>query len=355
MRTRKVLIPGEVSDNSLRGFLRIYSLERWMREMVYVELKTSYGTSWWAEAEKAIRRSKGGGISAERSLKADKKHPHMSTAENDPLWFISFDTLLKIILDRKLWKHFETYLTTKALLRAKFDEIAPIRNRIAHVRELHPEDIARLELLLTDLDRGFWKFCTSYNASFYITRAEGTADEISEHICSMQEYRLACSLLASIRPTIRRHGQTSLGRSGIYHLQLGYPVTPTHQCYLDYPEILKWTSKTHSRILHIIMDAFQQSLVVTLPAVIPTSELIPVIDSFMEACANCTHPFPLVRIKKETAIRKRNHLRHYENENAPFERIAAEWPHYVLPPSHPFAFLDPSCPCKFFSTGPCIE
>jgi hypothetical protein len=52
---------------------------------------------------------------------------------------------------------------------------------------------------------------------------------------------------------------------------------------------------------------------------------------------------------------KKDYGRQVEQENKPFEELTAEWPHYVLPPSHPFGFLDPSMPCNFFSIGPCIE
>jgi hypothetical protein len=137
-------LPSGTSPDALRGYCLFYQLERWLREMVYLELKAHFGENWWTEAEQALKRSRGGGIPAARSLRADKRHPHMSTPENDPLWFLSFDSLTKIILDKKLWRLFASYLTTKSLIRARFDEISPIRNRIAHYRALHKDDIDRV-------------------------------------------------------------------------------------------------------------------------------------------------------------------------------------------------------------------
>lgn len=196
-------LPPEVTAYTVDVYLRIFQLETWLRELVYLELKARFGATWWAEANEALKRSHAAGISAEKSLKADSRHPHMSTPENDPLWFLSFDSLLKIIFDRKLWKRFETYLTTRRLLKAKFEEISPIRNRIAHCRSLHPDDLERLTRLMKDIDQGFWNFCTSYNNEWSLEPYKD--DPILGHFA---EERLPSSLELginySVRPSFRR-------------------------------------------------------------------------------------------------------------------------------------------------------
>ena len=93
------------------------------------------------------------GIPAAESLEHDRKHHHMATAETGPLWFVSFDALTKIILDDVLCPRFEPYLTTKKLVDAKVDEIKVIRNRVAHARSLHDDDLERLTRVLRDFDR----------------------------------------------------------------------------------------------------------------------------------------------------------------------------------------------------------
>src|SRR5262245_45953317 len=135
----RVDLPNEVSLERVKLFCCLQQLETWFRELVYVEMKCKYGPSWWDECQKALKRSKRGGITAEKSLQRDKRHQHMATAENDPLWFLSFDSLLLILFDAKLWKLFHPFLTTKTLLRAKFDELMPVRHRIAHARALHKD------------------------------------------------------------------------------------------------------------------------------------------------------------------------------------------------------------------------
>src|SRR5947209_6029636 len=128
MREHKIALPSEVTPESVAGYARLFQLEYWFRELVYLELKAHSAGAWWTEAEAALNRSKAPGIPADKSLTKDKKHPHMATPENDPLWFLSFESLLKIVFDAQLWPLFEPYLTTKELLEAKFTEVLPIRN-----------------------------------------------------------------------------------------------------------------------------------------------------------------------------------------------------------------------------------
>ncbi len=60
MRIRKIGIPPLISDNTLHAFCRFYEFERWLREMVYTELKTFYETGWQSEVQNAINRSRSG-------------------------------------------------------------------------------------------------------------------------------------------------------------------------------------------------------------------------------------------------------------------------------------------------------
>jgi len=53
MKVLSLELPLEVSEQTLHTFLRLYQLETWMREMVYLELKAYYGIYWWTEVERA--------------------------------------------------------------------------------------------------------------------------------------------------------------------------------------------------------------------------------------------------------------------------------------------------------------
>jgi hypothetical protein len=187
-RLRQLDIPADVPDELIIAFARCRQLETWLREMVYLEAKAHYGLAYWGECEAALARSNTRFIPPDRSRARDQRHPHMSTAENDPLWFISFDVLVKILFDDKLWPLFEPYLTTKNILAAKFEEIAMIRNRIAHCRGLHQHDLDRLLLILRELDPGILRFCASYG-DHYGFRNEEQHDPVYQHFVGEHTWR----------------------------------------------------------------------------------------------------------------------------------------------------------------------
>jgi len=340
MRTCQIELPPEVSDQTLRTFLRLYQLETWTREMVYLELKAYYGTDWWTEVE-GLRNVPVN--LAQRYRSRDRQHPHISTPENDPLWFISLDTLLKIIFHDKMWKRFAPYFTTKKILRSKFEEIAPVRNRVAHCRPLHVYDLRRLEQLMLDFDQGFWRFCTSYQDEYAFV-GKLSSNEV------VKKYRDNPDVTVNytVRPSLRtRRTKPELGRGLIYDVTIvsRHPLSR----FFDYEPILKSTQHLHKYILHIILDSFQNSLRVTIPGIVPATTAIEVIEKFWFACRNYYSVVSLVPLfSKIENEEPRDVLREHEARLRPFQLIAAKWPHYVIPPSHPYAFLDRSCPCSFF-------
>ncbi|HSB73922.1 MAG TPA: hypothetical protein VLT62_31735 [Candidatus Methylomirabilis sp.] len=356
-------LPSGLTPDLVKGYCIIHQLENWFRELVYLELKASYGSAGWEQVSLALKRNRAAGISPEKSLKADKRHPHMATPENDPLWFLSFDSLVKIVFDRKLWRLFEPYLTTKTLLRAKFDEIKPIRNRIAHCRSLDKHDLKRLEAFLRDLDHGFWRFCTSYNRECaFIGPLQN--DPVYGHFADREHVPFAevepgkwarigmrvgvdvdLILGYRIRPSAkpRSHQKVNLVKGAIYDSVFSIAHRTGH--YLDFEEILTSTKFYHQRTLHIFLDACQVQLRVTFPAVEETSDVMSAAEAFYGASLRSQRVYPSTGVRKTRTSLGRL-LASYEEQNRPFEVIAANWPHYVIPPSHPFSFLYPDMPCS---------
>jgi hypothetical protein len=343
MRLCNVEVPPEVRDDTLRAFLRLYQLETWAREMVYLELRAYYGADWWAEVEAALKRARFPVKLTDKYLAKDKRHAHLSTPENDPLWFISFDSLLKIIFDRKLWKHFKSYFTTKRLLRARVEELVPIRNRVAHCRPLHAYDVDRLEQFMRDFDQGFWKFCTSYSDRY------GFAYKLSEN-GAFTRFKQAenLDLSYSVRPFVaKRKTKPELGPGLIYDVT----ITTRHLGrYFDYETILRQTRSLHKYVLHIMLDSFQHSLRITFPSTLAPETVIDAIERFARAAHNFYNIAPLVPLAPDpnANVGERDVLKEHDERNRPFQQIASNWPHYVIPPSHPFTFLDRGCPCSFF-------
>ena len=357
MRIEKFEVPNEVSEETIKTFLRLYQFEAWLRELVYVQLKANLGDKWWDMAEALLRTRGGGGIPAAKSRARDKKHPHMATPEKDPIWFLSFESLLKIIFHKRLWRHFHPFLTTKALLLGKFEEITPIRNRVAHCRALHKSDPDRVETLMRDLDGGFWRFCTSYNHTRFLSEnpdSHPVAALVADWTRSFQPART--SVLVDLQYALISNGgrverRKPPRRGVIYHAMIYR--TPGGGRYFDYPAILRWTRGLHQHVIHMILDSCQTSLRVTIPGLLEPQVIMDLVEQFHRACANSYTIAPLVSHQEEAGKprRKPDLRRDYKLRNRPFELLAAEWPHYVIPPSNLLAFLDPDCPCSFFSVG----
>lgn len=288
----------------------------------------------------------------------------MSTPETDPLWYLSFDSLLKIIYDRKLWRLFQPYLITKRLLRAKIEEISSIRNRIAHIRSLHKHDLSRIEAVLRDLDQGFWKFCTSYNRTFGFV-ADLRNDPVYQHFANREHvpwtevepgkwarvgFRTGVdvdvSLDYSIRPSSKQRPTKKIHfvKGAIYNFTFSTAHTSSR---LDYPKILAATRGIHNTVLHIYLSSFQGTLEVTLPAVIDYQLLVSAAEEFYRACLRYRDAFAYRDSEREEG-KDKDSWQEYEEAIRPFEQIAASWPHYVVPPSHPYTFLTHDMPCRFF-------
>jgi hypothetical protein len=134
----------------LSTYARVWQLETWLRRMVYVELRAQFGDGWSDQVEKFSK-----------SLEADKQLTHMPTVEEEPLSYAPFSELRRLISDN--WNLFKPYFPPKNLWEVKLEEVAQVRNRVAHFRKGHTDDYARVVQLLRDMDQGFWAFCTSYN------------------------------------------------------------------------------------------------------------------------------------------------------------------------------------------------
>lgn len=142
----------ELPDRILQTYSRLWQLETWMRCMVYVELRALEGDSWTTK----VRLEK-----VERSQEADKALIHMPTPEEDPLSYAQLSELRRIIRENR--SLFDPFLPPEKIWDARMDEIAQVRHRVAHFRRANEHDLNRVVHLLRDIDKGFWRFCTSYN------------------------------------------------------------------------------------------------------------------------------------------------------------------------------------------------
>jgi hypothetical protein len=354
-----IKLPPEVTPGRVHLFSRLHQLEVWFRELVFVEMKCRFGNAYWQECEAALKRSKRPGLPAVRAMKGDKRHPHMATPETDPLWFISFDSLTNIVQDRRLWHLFAPYLTTKRLVRAKIEELMPVRHRIAHARAPHPDDVRRVDNILADLDQGFWRFCTSYNhdrpfiaayrkdpvCTAFGRRMFGGYVETKPnewaYVANRRGTDMDVMMSSVARASARRSkAKTRVGGPGVFY-DVRFSVAHT-RAKLKTADVLAETEPVHANVMHVFLDALEDSIRVTVPSVIGAAEVIRTLERFYRVCMNSRSG---ILAHRATSLDSTEAIERYY---APMVELAMQWPHYVIPPNNPLSFLDPGCPCSFF-------
>jgi glycine cleavage system protein P-like pyridoxal-binding family len=151
-----------------------------------------------------------------------------------------------------------------------------------------------------------------------------------------------------VRPYLRdRVPKPRPGSGFVYDITI---VTRHLSRFFDYERILKYTQSRHKFVLHVMLDSFQHNLRITFPSTVTPTAIIESIERFEHVAHNNYSIAPLVPLTMQTKEEQspQDSWLEHEARNRPFQVIASRWPHYVVPPSHPFTFLDGECPCSFF-------
>lgn len=322
----------EVDERSLILYARLWQLEKWLREMVYVELKAKKGKSWFN-----FNKTK-------NTYEADKALKHIPTADDNPLSFTTFAELVKLIQNN--WDLFAEYLPPKHIWGVKLDEIIHIRNRVAHFRNGHIDDIERLLQLMRDVDNGFWKFCTDYNdlqpilpperdivAQKYVDLDPFSFKEVSPNQwAKIGSAPRDLKYIVSINSIRRRWAQKSIVISGMpgYIYDVSIHVRDNRQ--FDYLRFLTAASKFKAEIIHICLDTFAKTIRVTIPAIIGGEKVCEIIDSLIDITENSMMlNYPI------------------NSDDQTVQKLSEEWPEYILGPKNPLTFLGSDMPCSFFN------
>lgn len=328
-------MPDEVPElprQQLSTYARLWQLETWLRRMAYLELRSLRGDDWRD------------GIKAEAPFNADVRLTHMPTPEKDPLSYISFSGLVRLIEEN--WTLFTPYLPPLGLWKAKLEEVGQIRNRVAHFRRGHVDDHPRVLQLLRDLDAGFWKFCTSYNDPHPVLPAD--RDAVTAHFLEHDPFpwsnidgnrwaRVGSAppdLVVSVTvETIRRPWAEKAsavdGASGyLYDIHLGGRNGRT----FDYVEFLRGTTPIHSHLAHICLSSSQDLVRLTVPALLGSHEVIRIVEAALE-------------VASYTVSRAGTHLIGYRS----VQDLADHSPEFILGPENPLTFLSTRMACTFFA------
>lgn len=322
----------EIDKNSIILYARLWQLEKWLREMVYVELKTKKGRNWFNFKK------------TESTYKADKALTHIPTADDSPLSFTTFPELIKLINNN--WELFSEYLPPKQIWEVKLDEIVLIRNRVAHFRNGHKDDIERLLQLMRDIDNGFWKFCTDYNDLQPILPPERDAvakkyvdlDPFSFKEVAPNEWAKigiasqGLRYIVSINSIRRRWAENSTVIDGTPGYIYDVNIHLRDRGQFDYQKFLTAVSKFKKDLVHVCLDTFSSTARVTIPAVIGSEKVCYIVDELIK-----------ITESSMTFYRAINH------DDETIQRLSEEWPEYVVGPRNPLTFLGPDMPCSFFN------
>ena len=322
----------EINEESLVVYARLWQLEKWLREMVYIELKSKKGRNW-------VNFNK-----TKSKYEEDKKLQHMPTSDQSPISYLTFAELTKLIKNN--WDLFSVYLPQLNLWEAKLEEIIHIRNRIAHYRQGHSDDLDRLHQLMRDIDKGFWEFCTSYNNLFPIlpqetdpvTKKYVELDPFSPKKIGENEWATIghapkdMLYIVSINIIKRKWAEDSELIDGKQGYIYNAAIHIRNERQFDYNKFLSQTKSIHSKFIHICLDTFSDSIRVTIPAVIGSEKVIKIIDELIVATE-----YSMTRSQRINA------------DDLSVQKISEEWPEYVLGPKNPLTFLAPEMPCSFFN------
>jgi hypothetical protein len=193
-------IAGGVPPSALAVYGRWWQLETYLREVAYTELRAAFGASW---AEHV------GGAAATRAER-DQINAYMASADADePLAYADASVLFALVKNK--WELFEPVLLPQVRWEGLVDELLSIRNRSAHCRRPHRDDLARLEQSLRNLEPGAREFYRSYTQAqrlrpdeedpvvdAWLGKSHPSAQRLVEH--GQEQYDVSFRLSISTRP-----------------------------------------------------------------------------------------------------------------------------------------------------------
>lgn len=330
-------------------YSRLWQFETWLRTMVYVELRARHGDAWHQHLT----------LANSGSFENDKKFSHMPTSDQLQTTFMQLNDLIKTVSSN--WQLFQPYLPPQQIWDARLLEVSQIRNRIAHFRSGHENDLGRVEQLLKDIDKGFWTFCSSYNADYsFLPPSKDEVLKAFLHLdpfpwTEVEEHNWARVGIAdpqqplSVKIDILRRewleSKPPDQIAGEYGYFYSVAIIPRGDRRIEHSRFLSSTLPLHSHICHICLDYAPCSVRVTLPAVMAKAALIEVIERLIQAAQYALRPD---RVRRHFQSDSSPPMDSIEHEKIVTDRMADEWPEYVIGPSNPMTFLYPDMPCSFF-------
>jgi hypothetical protein len=194
-----------VPPDGLAAFARWWQLEAWLRFLVHLELRSRDGVRWIQGLPSRSRQL----------ARRDSENAYMASVDAvNPLSYLDAGELLELIGSPDVWSIVRYALLKRTRWDGLVDELQSIRNRNAHLRRPHRDDLTRLEQALRNLESGARSALESLNrTSFYpkdprdpvatgwIERQHDDAKRLIEH--ARRQYDTMFSLSYSSRPWAR--------------------------------------------------------------------------------------------------------------------------------------------------------
>jgi len=293
----KRLIDAGVPSAALAFYGRWWQLENWLRDVAYVELRAQYGVDWVDHLQAAtIKRRSAGRQSA-----------YMASADDDhPLAYADVSALFKLIEDE--WDLFSALLPPLQRWRGRADELRELRNRNAHCRRPHADDIVRLEQALRDLERGAWLFYSSYAdtevvpdsrdpvARAWVKRRHPTAERLLDSGHAERKYETRFWLKRSVRPWASAPDLNKItGTPGVlWHAR--WFVAGHELNVANLWRQLLCHGETRRYVIHLLFDL--GSIVATFAAVDDPQAVADAIGGVFDAILESTRPFRHIQEKE---------------------------------------------------------
>lgn len=152
------LIHWGVPSTSLHLYAKWWQLERWLRDLVQLELQACFKRDWKSQIARVDHR---------RSNQVPALRYMPSSDDPNPLGFADLGNLREIIDTH--WNLFEYALPPKTRWTGTIDTLTAVRHRIAHCRTPHQDDLARVEQALRDLEDGARECLLAYSSWDWLT------------------------------------------------------------------------------------------------------------------------------------------------------------------------------------------
>lgn len=193
-----VIKSGAIGSDNLILYALWWQLERWLKDLIRLEMMAAYGTEWSSR----IR------IPEERRAKQTPANAYMpSTDDSNPLAYCDWGDVETITSEQ--WTLIEYALLPQTRWKGRINELRSVRHRIGHCRQPHSDDLSRVRQALRDLTPGARQALSSYSRLHFLSpedaalyerwdRRSPSHDGLIEHLAS--QYDITCRLQTSMRP-----------------------------------------------------------------------------------------------------------------------------------------------------------